>query len=328
MNDHRGVPPAISPHELSLRSIAGRPAPLHDVTGGPPAKDSEPTPENVAALDRWLLSITAGHARADTDWRFYEEIDRYLGPWGQGGYPLSYGKKYCRLFTNDPAIVASQEASAWVRRITIILQHELRKLIVSRYRARSLGRLTEAELRRFAFDSHPKAYTQAGLTVLTLIAPELLPTIVSIPKAEFVPGSPNFTSSLRQVFMAGAMTGARFAGHAMMFLIGPSRSGVFRKAKVRDEIALRQHDRLARQLAELSVALAQGRLDHIGLLIRLLDALDEAEFPDDYMTHQARRLRSAIQARVLHVRQQYEQEVEQYPDVYQQLLNYDPAWQP
>jgi hypothetical protein len=67
----------------------------------PPKKESEPTPENIQKLEQWLTSIIAGHPGANYTYTFYEEIDRYLGPWGKDGYPIAYGKRYNILFTTD-----------------------------------------------------------------------------------------------------------------------------------------------------------------------------------------------------------------------------------
>ena len=64
----------------------------------PPAKTAPPTPENVRKRQAWLDSITAYRAStAGRPWTFYEQIDKYLGPWGEQGYPIAYGKKYCIL---------------------------------------------------------------------------------------------------------------------------------------------------------------------------------------------------------------------------------------
>lgn len=67
----------------------------------PPKKDSEPTPSNVQKLEQWLTSIIAGHPGAKHTYTFYEEIDKYLGPWGVDGYPIGYGKRYNIRFTSD-----------------------------------------------------------------------------------------------------------------------------------------------------------------------------------------------------------------------------------
>jgi hypothetical protein len=72
--------------------------------------------------------------------------------------------------------------------------------VVERFRTGTLPALTEPELRDFAFDTHARAYAQAGLANVVVVAPEMLPIIASIPAAEFDPGSPNFHASVHQVF--------------------------------------------------------------------------------------------------------------------------------
>jgi hypothetical protein len=80
----------------------------------PPKKDSEPTTENIAKLELWLTSIIAGHPGATKSYTFYEEIDKYLGPWGADGYPIGYGKKYNILFTTDPSLMNNSDVKRWV----------------------------------------------------------------------------------------------------------------------------------------------------------------------------------------------------------------------
>ena len=178
----------------------------------PPPKDSRPTPERSAALTEWLTAHVAGHALAVNTYTFYEVIDRYLGPWGSRGYPIAYGKRYNVLFSTNRTLMAHPVASAWVWKTTILLQKALVDFIVARYDAGTLGRLTEAELRAAAFDSHPLAYTEGGLALVTLVAPELVPEIAKIPSAEFNPASENFGASVEQVITTGGMVAPRMLG--------------------------------------------------------------------------------------------------------------------
>ena len=53
-----------------------------------PAKDAAPTPENLKTLHEGLTSVIVGHAGSIDMWTFYEEIENYLGPWGDNGYPI------------------------------------------------------------------------------------------------------------------------------------------------------------------------------------------------------------------------------------------------
>ena len=48
-----------------------------------------------------LTSVIIGRPMAVQPYTFYEEIDAWLGPWGQNGYPLAYGKFYAAAFNSD-----------------------------------------------------------------------------------------------------------------------------------------------------------------------------------------------------------------------------------
>ena len=79
----------------------------------PPEKDSKPTLENTQKLDMADppdRRPSRGHAHL----YLLEEIDKYLGPWGNDGYPLGYGKKYNILFTTDPLLMTHTNVQNWV----------------------------------------------------------------------------------------------------------------------------------------------------------------------------------------------------------------------
>ena len=167
----------------------------------PPVKDAAPTVENVRALQTWLDAVTAYSAHtAGRPWRFYEELEAYLGPWGSNGYLLSYGKKYCLLFSQHEQLNRSPLGTAWVQRTLLLLQDALKSLILARFRAGTLATLTAEELKRAAFESHARAYTEGGLALVGLLSFKLLGHIALIPAAELLPGSPNFRASWEQVF--------------------------------------------------------------------------------------------------------------------------------
>lgn len=172
----------------------------------PPAKDAPPTPANVAALDVWLSSLIAfGEGTSEEPWHFYDAIDRYLGPWGPDGYPIAYGKKYCQRFWSHAPLQASSAGRAWVRRTLVLLQLELKHFILERFRQGDLGSLTASELKRAAFTSHPRAYTEGGLAMLLMLSPQLIGHIVVIPGVEFVPWSPNFDLTVLQAAVTGLL---------------------------------------------------------------------------------------------------------------------------
>jgi hypothetical protein len=104
----------------------------------PPKKDSEPTQENIQKLEQWLTSIIAGHPGATHTYTFYEKIDKYLGPWGEDGYPIRYGKRYNIFFTTDHNLRTNNNVQNWIWKTSIKLQEELRDFIVQAYREGNL----------------------------------------------------------------------------------------------------------------------------------------------------------------------------------------------
>jgi hypothetical protein len=53
-----------------------------------PTKTARPTSENLKLLQAGLTSVISGHPQSIQPWTFYEELDQYLGPWGNKGYPI------------------------------------------------------------------------------------------------------------------------------------------------------------------------------------------------------------------------------------------------
>lgn len=155
--------------------------------------------ENAHVVHRALTEVIAERPRATTTYQFYEDVDAWLGPWGRKGYPIGYGKFYNIAFTTSRQLMADETTREWVRRTTILLQEALRDFVVAKVRDGSLPSLTEPELRRAAFASHPRAYDQAGLARVALVAPELLVVIATIPRAEFHPDSADFQATVEQV---------------------------------------------------------------------------------------------------------------------------------
>lgn len=171
----------------------------------PPAKDAPPTPDNLAKLDAWLSSLIAFRdGGCDEPWHFYEAVDHYLGPWGTDGYPIAYGKKYCQRFWSHAPLQASALGRAWVRRTLVLLQLELKHFILERFGRGELGALTADELKRAAFISHPRAYTEGGLAML-MLSPQLIGHIVAVPGVEFVPWRPDFDLTVFQAAITGLL---------------------------------------------------------------------------------------------------------------------------
>ncbi len=262
-----------------------------------PSKNAPATQANARILENSLTSVIAGHAQAVNPWTFYEVIDGYLGPWGANGYPIGYGKKYCMLFSSNAKLRANPTTNAWVWRTTILLQEMLRDFIVSRFKAGTLGTLTEAELRRFAFDTHPLAYTRGGLTLVVIVDPLLTSEVALIPKAEYVPTSPSFIPTLRQVFVTGAIVGNQGTGTILATLAGPAHSGLLSYAAAKDQKELREELNLSEYLSNLKTMILHGMLDDPVVLDGVRNRLNCIQFPDQGLARMAREVIAIAQNR-------------------------------
>ena len=261
-----------------------------------PPKNARATPETIKALREGLTSVIAGHPGSIQLWTFYERIDAYLGPWGNQGYPIAYGKHYCKLFNENEKLRTNPQTADWVRRTTVALQEPLRDFIVDRFSKSTLATVTEAELRRVAFDVHPKAYTDGGLAMVTLVAPELLWVVVSIPSKEFKPSSNNFDASVKQVFETIGLVAPMATGTVIAAAM-PAHSGLLRNAAARDRAALARELNTARWLEDALRTVNSGRMDDISLLNNLTARLNATQFNDQGFARRAREVIQAADAR-------------------------------
>ena len=193
-------------------------------------KTAPPTKENINRLRLELTSVIVGHVNASDPWTFYEVVDQFLGPWGPSGYPIGYGKYYCVLFNGNEKLQDDPETSAWVAKTTTKLQELLRDAILQRFQAGTLGSITEPELKAIAFDTHPAAYDAGGLSRVVLVAPELLPTIMLIPKAQYIPFYGNSLATAEQIVITIGMISGKVVGGALAAAAGPAHTGIFQKA--------------------------------------------------------------------------------------------------
>lgn len=291
----------------------------------PPAKDAEPTAENVRRLDDWLTSIMAFRVQsADRPWLFYEEIDRYLGPWGPQGYPIGYGKKYCVLFWNDGDLRKSTAGAAWVRRTLTLLQETLRHVILERFRGRTLAKLTEPELRRAAFASHAQAYTAGGIALVSLLSPSAALHVLSIAGSEMAPSSPNFAASLLQVGETLLRNVPTTAAMLMETFAGPGHVGYLPRAMAADRASTTEGLRLGTQLAETAKAVRRGRVDHVGLLTQLRDAVCRDEYQNGALTALAGALAHDLEQRAQLVRSRYRDEAAKDAGLLEVFRAFDP----
>lgn len=271
--------------------------------------------QTAQSVHEQLTSVIAGHPQATTTYRFYEEVDSWLGPWGQSGYPIAYGKFYNIAFSNNQNLMANPTAKQWVWRTTIFLQEALRDYIVKRIRDGSLPTLTEPQLRQAAFDSHPRAYDSGGLATLVLVAPELILVVATIPSAEFSPTSSNFSATVRQVFVTLGLVAPRITGSVLATLAGPAHTGVLSRAVRQDQQRLLNQFAVSRELGRLKDLINQGKLDHIPLLNQTISQLNTRQFSDQGYARLAREVIQAAQLRKRQLLQNYNGLLNQSPEV-------------
>ena len=290
----------------------------------PPEKDSKPTDENIQKLDQWLTSIIAGHPGATRTYTFYEEIDKYLGPWGNGGYPIGYGKKYNILFTSDPSLRTDIYVQQWVWKTTIKLQEELKNFIVKAYRDRRLypmdknywtPLILKERLKDAAFNSHSKAYVSGGLTIVAIVSPDMIQHIVSIPRKEFSPLSSNFKASVKQVLETIEKIVPEVAGVTLATLAGPAHTLSFQHAIRMDENAVWEHRQLLDSLNWLKGAIRRKEMDVPATLDEIVRRLNAREFPDMRTAAMARDIIEAASVRKRELAYGYSMEVARDPSL-------------
>lgn len=253
--------------------------------------------QTVQNVHDQLTSVIAGHPQATTTYRFYEELDSWLGPWGSAGYPIGYGKFYNVAFSTNRRLMANSVTRRWVWRTSILLEEALRDYVVGRVRAGSLSSLTEPQLRRAAFGMHAQAYDRGGLATVIMAAPELIIVVATIPGAEFSPASPNFPATIAQVFVTLGLVVPRIISSGLAVAAGPAHTGVLRRAARQDQRRFLNQLALSRQLAILKNLVNRGRLDHVPWLDQTVAQLNARQFSDQGLARQAREVVQAAQTR-------------------------------
>ena len=281
----------------------------------------EATAQTVRQL---LTSVIAGYPQATTPSRFYEEIDAWLGPWEQKGYPIAYGKFYNIAFSSNARLKSNAAAKQWVWKATIKLQEALRDYLVKRVKDCSIRSLTEKELRKAAFDSHATAYDDAGLGMIALIAPDMSPIIVSIPLKEFCPTSENFSPTVRQSFEAAGLAGPRMAG-TLLAAAMPAHSQLFRRAGQMDFAAMKREFDLGRWLAAMKDGLGRGEFDYIPLLDQMIVRLNATEFPDEGFARAAREIVELAEGRKQQLTKDYGRLLRHAPEIRKRIQEAQPG---
>jgi len=177
--------------------------------------------------------------------------------------------------------MANPQTAEWVRKTTIALQEPLRDYVLDRFKKGTLGRITEPELRQYAFDCHPAAYTRGGLAMVILVAPELLPVIATIPGAEFDPRSDNYSATIKQIFVTLGLVAPGVIGNALGAMAGPAHTGMLsRAAQTGGMNQVLRDQALGRNLSQLLYSVQRGELDDMNALNAITARLNATEFPD------------------------------------------------
>jgi hypothetical protein len=255
-------------------------------------------------MEEGLGSIRAYHPRSIETFTFYEVYDQWLGPWGESGYPLGYGKYYNVQFTSNQPLMHNPNTRQWVERTTVCLQNALIALAVARYQEGTLAAITEQEVREAAFNSHVSCYVRSGLSLVLMTDPLMIAIIGMIPIREFVPFSGNAAASWSQAIQSLVRAPTLSLGYSAATLM-PAHSGILGRAVRMD--AQRRIDMLtfSQRLGRLRSDIEQGRLDHLPWLDQIIRELDRMYLPASGDLRFAREVLDAALARRRHVIQRY-----------------------
>ncbi len=250
--------------------------------------------ESASDVHRELTSIIAGHGNATTTYKFYEDLDSWLGPWGEDGYLIGYGKKYNVLFTENKKLNANATTRQWVWKTTIKLQEAIRDFVVNCVRT---GRgITERELKHAAFSSHPQAYSKGGLATVVLVEPLLLAVVISIPGAEFIPSwSDTFGSTVLQALNSAGITIPQL-GSNLLAAVLPAHSGSFRNAARRDMNMMLHQNNLGVAMQSLQMLIQRGKLDNLDMLDSIIMHIGRSQY-DQIALRNAQAVLSAARKR-------------------------------
>ncbi len=291
----------------------------------PPKKDSTPTPARLEAMRDWLESITCFRPLTQNrPWFFYEEMERYFGPWGEKGYPIGYGKKYCVLFYTNHTLNTSRAGRQWVERTLNLLQVALKDFILSRYAEGTLAKLSSDEFTQAAFDSHPKAYTGAGLTMVVLLAPSLGFEIAWIPRIEFLPWADHFGPTILQVFETAAIAMPLTLG-TLLAGVGPAHTGLYPRGGMSGFRELQAYQRQANEFGAMAEAVRGGNCDHVGALERIQKRIILLTVSDRGFGRTSADLLEAIESRKTFVMRRYRQEISSDQSLSLPFRTFDPA---
>jgi len=285
----------------------------------PPLKEINYDERTIQYVHDQLTSVIIGHPMAVKPHTFYEEIDAWLGPWGQNGYPLAYGKFYAVAFNSDKSLTADPETKQLVWDTTRTLQEALRDYIIQRMHSKTLVAITEPELRSVALASHANAFAGGGLAKVARTSPLIVPFILSIPGKEFDPTGSTFAPKIRQVLKTAASLSPQILGSVLAAAAGPAHSGLFAIASRRDELGYRKEERYRRALPQIKHAIDSGDLDDICLLKGLIEGFNRTEYPNRQLANHARTIVGSATVRLNFLKTHYSNILKDYPTMQSQF---------
>ncbi len=118
----------------------------------------------LAVIQTHSISIPSYCFQPTGDCKFYQECLEAVLPCGSKGYAQSYGAKYCSKFKTVP--FESQYAKDWIASTAKCLQDALVPTIKDIIFRRKT--YTCEQVINFAFNSHPRCYTQQNHSVCKL----------------------------------------------------------------------------------------------------------------------------------------------------------------
>ena len=127
----------------------------------PPAINASPTTENINQLKEWLAFIRVmnpdhGH--------FYEELENFLGPWGENGYLRGHGLLYKKLFLTHKWLQCKR-TKPWGFLAMYAIEGNIASFILHNFKQGNLNSPTlEQDLFKFSLENSHKMFYKGGIS--------------------------------------------------------------------------------------------------------------------------------------------------------------------
>jgi hypothetical protein len=294
-------------------------------------KTDAPTKANADQLSDEFAGVISGRVNAKDPWTFYEQLDQFLGPWGDSGYPLAQGKFYCQLFNAEPALQNNSEARTWVQRTTIKLQEAIRHSIVDLFLRGKLAAITEPQLRSLIVDMHPQIFDETGLALIVSVAPHLLPAVASLPAVEFVPLKGVPRAAWPQVLETLRRLSAGPPSQELVTPVAPTRPGSIQRTEATSSMnALlaeqRQNAWYWSQFSKIHEAIQSGRLNRVAWLDGVSNQLNALNLSNPYWRKVAYELAAEADVQKGEVASAYSIMLKIHPEMRAKIDELDPPW--